>query len=166
MCVGNQLFDDEDEVNGESALTGSSNITDPSTPIARLIGNATKRVLTESDLKASTGNFHTEMKRRKLILQNKKLELETKKLELENKKLELEVRLLERRQEEMDQQQQQQAHSLASDGNTYYVSHVIDDSKEVLMGGAGTTFASSSAAAAEVIKSLTGRGQPIQIITQ
>ena len=165
MCVGNQLFDEEEEVNGESSYTGLTHKTDSSTPIARLIGNATKRVLTESDLKAGSGAFYAELKRRKLILQNRKLELETKKLELENKKLELEVRLLERKQEEVDQQQQH-VHNLAGDGNTYYVSHVIDDSKEVLLNGAGTTFASSSAAAAEVIKSLTGRGQPIQIITQ
>ncbi|GFO29634.1 hypothetical protein PoB_005613900 [Plakobranchus ocellatus] len=163
MCIGNQLFDAEDDKDEESGQCSSKNdAQSPGKPVAQLIGNGTKRILTENDLKS--GPSHTELKRRKILLQNRKLELETKKLELENKKLELEVRLLERRQEEMEQQQH--AHHLTNDGNTYYVSHVIDDSKEGLVAGPGATFASSSAAAAEVIKSLTGRGQPIQIITQ
>lgn len=162
--VGNQLFDEGDEVHEESVLTSSPSKGDPSTPIATIIGNATKRVLTENDLFSNSSTFHADLKRRKLILQNRKLELETKKLELENKKLELEVRLLEKRQDE-DHLQNQQTHGLPGEGNTYYVSHVMDDTKDALMGGTSTTFTSSSAAV-EVIKSLTGRGQPIQIITQ
>ena len=122
-----------------------------STPVPRLIGNATKRVLTTRDLRSETSI--EDLKRRRLILQNRKLELETRKLELENKKLEMEVKLLEKRNDDSDP---------GVGGNTYYVSHVIDESKEGITDGT----ASFSSSAAEVIKSLTGRGQPIQIITQ
>lgn len=87
------------------------------------------------------------------MLQNRKLELEARKLELENKKLELELKALEKRQVESEAN---------IDGNTYYVSHVIDDSKDRISDHT-SSFTSS---AAEVIKSLTSRGQPIQIITQ
>lgn len=86
------------------------------------------------------------------MLVNKKLELEARKLELENKKLELELKLLEKRNEDTDQN---------LGGNTYYVSHVIDDKDNIA--DSSTAFPST---AAEVIKSLTGRGQPFQIITQ
>uniref|UniRef100_A0A0B7A6U3 ZSWIM3 N-terminal domain-containing protein n=1 Tax=Arion vulgaris TaxID=1028688 RepID=A0A0B7A6U3_9EUPU len=149
--VGSQIFDDEDEGN-DSSSSPSKLSTSVNTPVARLIGNATKRILTASDLKS--GDVYQDLKRRKLLLQTKKLELETKKLELENKKLEIELKLLEKRNDDDDQ---------GLGGNTYYVSHVIDDSKD---GISDATSAFPSSAAAEVIKSLTGRGQPIQIITQ
>ncbi|CAG5130061.1 unnamed protein product [Candidula unifasciata] len=145
---GNEIFDDEE--GNESGLTTSKTSQSVNTPIARLIGNASKRILTVGDLK--NDNIEQDLKRRKLLLQNRKLELENKKLELETKKLELELKLLEKRNEDDDQ-------GLA--GNTYYVSHVIDDSKDGISDA--TAFSSS---AAEVIKSLTGRGHPFQIIAQ
>ena len=153
------MFEDDDGVTTEANTSKSGN-----TPVARLIGNATKRLITKNDLLPENGlnnfkrrllpdNGFNDLKRRKLVLQNRKLELETKKLELENKKLEMEIKQLEKRQDEGES---------SVGGDTYYVSHVIDDSKDGLTDGA-TTFSSS---AAEVIKSLTGRGQPIQIIAQ
>ncbi|CAL1545038.1 unnamed protein product [Lymnaea stagnalis] len=147
--IGNQIFDEEDD--GQGNDDGGGNSTGASTfPLPRLIGNGTKRLLTASEMKSS--DAYQELKRRKLLLENRKLELEARKLELENKKLELELKLLEKRQEDGDQN---------VGGNTYYVSHVIDDKDGITDGGGA--FSSS---AAEVIKSLTGRGQPFQIITQ
>ncbi|XP_059168028.1 uncharacterized protein LOC131950031 [Physella acuta] len=142
---GEQNFDDAEETDmcgGQAKM--------PDTPVARLIGNATKRVLTAGELR--NGDFYQDLKRRKLVLVNKKLELEARKLELENKKLELELKLLEKRNEDGEQN---------LGGNTYYVSHVIDDKDNIA--DSSTAFPST---AAEVIKSLTGRGQPFQIITQ
>lgn len=152
--IGSQIFEDDDttpegagDYNSKSSQTaGSANV-----PVARLIGNATKRVLTANDLRSETSV--EDLKRRRIILQNRKLELEAKKLELENKKLEMEVKMMEKRQEENES---------TNNGNTYYVSHVIDESKDGIIDGS-TSFSTS---AAEVIKSLTERGQPIQIITQ
>ncbi|KAH9524191.1 hypothetical protein Btru_053758 [Bulinus truncatus] len=147
--IGSQIFEDDDgnDGGGGSPIKACSS-TDNPTP--RLIGNATKRLLTASEMK--TCDALHDLKRRKIVLQNRKLELEAKKLELENKKLEIELKLLEKRLEESDQN---------ANGNTYYVSHVIDEKDNITDGAA--MFSSS---AAEVIKSLTGRGQPFQIITQ
>lgn len=150
--IGNQIFDEDEDGQGNEDgggnSTGASTCPQPAAP--RLIGNGTKRLLTASEMKSS--DAYQELKRRKLLLENRKLELESKKLELENKKLELELKLLEKRHEDGDP---------TIGGNTYYVSHVIDD-KDGITDGV-STFPSS---AAEVIKSLTGRGQPFQIITQ
>ncbi|KAI8749033.1 hypothetical protein BgiMline_028341 [Biomphalaria glabrata] len=145
---GTQIFEDEEghDVVGSPDKASSSN--DTTTP--RLIGNATKRLLTPSEMK--TCDAMQDLKRKKLALQNRKLELEAKKLELENRKLEMELKLLEKRFEEGEQN---------VNGNTYYVSHVIDEKDNITD---GTPLFSTSAA--EVIKSLTGRGQPFQIITQ